>query len=166
MDLLKELPRLKARSHKRLGRGYGSGVGGHTVGRGNKGDKARGKSGLLFEGAKSKKSFVRRLPFRRGKGKLQSLKSSVKIIKLDKLNLLPVDALVDRAALLKAGLISSTDNRLKVLADGELFHSLRVALPCSQGAKEKIVKAGGQLVEEKAFLKAKKSSPVRTKKEV
>ena len=54
---------------KRLGRGYGSGKGGHTVGRGQKGQKTRGKIGILFEGLKVKKSFIKRLPMLRGKGK-------------------------------------------------------------------------------------------------
>ncbi|MFH1960896.1 MAG: 50S ribosomal protein L15, partial [Patescibacteria group bacterium] len=40
---LSNLPKLKGsrRSAKRVGRGIGSGKGGHTSGRGNKGQKAR-----------------------------------------------------------------------------------------------------------------------------
>ena len=38
--------------HKRIGRGHGSGRGGHTSTRGNKGQKAREDIGLLFEGTK------------------------------------------------------------------------------------------------------------------
>ena len=39
---------------KRLGRGYGSGKGGHTSGRGQKGQKSRTNIHILFEGLKVK----------------------------------------------------------------------------------------------------------------
>jgi len=71
---LGNLPKTTSRQSKRLGRGYGSGKGGHTVGRGAKGNKARGEVRLLFTGAKTKKSFLKRLPLQRGKGKLKKKK--------------------------------------------------------------------------------------------
>lgn len=71
---LHELPRIVERSKKRLGRGYGSGKGGHTVGRGQKGQKARGKIHPLFTGTKTKKSLLQRLPLLRGKGRLKPKK--------------------------------------------------------------------------------------------
>ena len=51
---------------KRLGRGYGSGVGGHTVGRGTKGQKSRSghKSLQFFEGGNV--PFFRRMPKYKG----------------------------------------------------------------------------------------------------
>jgi ribosomal protein L15 len=63
------LPKVVQRSKKRVGRGIGSGKGGHTSGRGQKGQKSRGKIGVLFEGMKVKKSLLKRLPKMRGKGK-------------------------------------------------------------------------------------------------
>lgn len=60
------LPKVKTKSSKRLGRGYGSGKGGHTSSRGMKGQKSRRKMGILFEGVKMKKSLLRRLPLTRG----------------------------------------------------------------------------------------------------
>lgn len=74
MLTLNNLPKTKARAGKRVGRGYGSGKGGHTVGRGQKGQKTRGKIHPLFEGQKNKKSLVQRLPLLRGKGKLKAKK--------------------------------------------------------------------------------------------
>ena len=56
-------------SKKRLGRGYGSGKGGHTSGRGQKGQKSRTKVHILFEGLKVKKSTLKKFPLLRGKGK-------------------------------------------------------------------------------------------------
>jgi len=55
------LPKVVAKSKKRLGRGMGSGKGSHTSGRGQKGQKSRGKIGVLFEGMKVKKSLLPRL---------------------------------------------------------------------------------------------------------
>lgn len=83
---LHELPKIVKKGKKRLGRGYGSGKGGHTVGRGQKGQKARGKIHPLFTGTKTKKSLLQRLPLLRGKGRLKpkktkkSKKRSVKIL--------------------------------------------------------------------------------------
>lgn len=77
-----KLPKVVLRGKKRLGRGYGSGKGGHTVGRGQKGQKARNKIGILFEGMKMKKSLIKRLPLQRGKGKFHAkLKRREKINK-------------------------------------------------------------------------------------
>jgi len=59
---------------KRLGRGYGSGKGGHTSGRGQKGQKSRTKIHFLFEGVKVKKSTLKKLPLLRGKGKFLAKK--------------------------------------------------------------------------------------------
>ena len=66
---LHEKPKLVARSQKRLGRGYGSGKGGHTSTRGQKGQKTRGKIPAHFVGT----SWVwfKRLPFIRGKSSLR-----------------------------------------------------------------------------------------------
>lgn len=61
------MPKTTTKSKKRVGRGIGCGKGGHTTGRGAKGDKVRGKLPLYFEGTKMRKSLIRRLPLLRGK---------------------------------------------------------------------------------------------------
>ena len=63
MDLEK-LPKLLRKAKKRVGRGYGSGKGGHTTGKGAKGQKIRGKLRSTFEGGQLPLS--RRLPRRGG----------------------------------------------------------------------------------------------------
>ncbi len=70
------LPKVVAKSKKRVGRGMGSGKGSHTVGRGQKGQKTRRKIGVIFEGVKMKKSLLKRLPLMRGKGKFHPKKSN------------------------------------------------------------------------------------------
>lgn len=67
-----KLPKVVAKRKKTVGRGIGSGKGGHTVGRGQKGQKSMGDIHILFEGLKTKKSFLKRLPLQRGKGKFHA----------------------------------------------------------------------------------------------
>ncbi len=163
---LKNLVKTAQKGKKRIGRGYGSGKGGHTVGRGSKGTKARTKVGLLFEGTKTKKSLLKRLPLRRGKGKLKSLKQKPLIINLKHLNLLKKGTLVDVESLVKAGLVEGKQARVwgvKILGDGELKVALKVTLPCSSSAQEKIKKAGGEVVKKPA--RSKKVEKVEKKKE-
>jgi large subunit ribosomal protein L15 len=69
-----KLPKAVAKSKKRVGRGMGSGKGSHTSGRGQKGQKTRGTIGVLFEGMKMRKSYLKRLPLMRGKGKFHAKK--------------------------------------------------------------------------------------------
>ena len=54
MEILSQLTKITSKPTRRRGRGIGSGLGGHTVGRGTKGDKARGKTKLTFDGTKIK----------------------------------------------------------------------------------------------------------------
>lgn len=153
---LSKLPKTTTRKKKRLGRGYGSGKGGHTVGRGAKGLKARGKVALTFDGTKIKKSFLKRLPLQRGKGKFKSLKPGPVIVNLGYLNLLPKGSEVNLPTLIKHGIVNAKDAKrygVKILGDGELNVKLKVKLPCSKGAIKKIEKAGGKIlvkVEKKA----------------
>ncbi len=146
---LNQLPKTNTRKKKRVGRGYGSGKGGHTVGRGAKGQKVRGKVPLTFEGTKIKKSFLRKIPLQRGKGKFQSLKPRPVIVNLKYLNLLPKGTEVDLQTLIKKGLVEEKNGKrygVKILGDGELKVALKVSLPCSKGAAKKIAKAGGKVI--------------------
>lgn len=81
------LPKIVARPNKRVGRGMGSGKGSHTSGRGQKGQKSNGDLHILFEGLKMKKSFLKRLPLQRGKGKFRgkvSRRSKIEAFKVKK----------------------------------------------------------------------------------
>jgi large subunit ribosomal protein L15 len=145
---LENLPKTTVTPGKRVGRGYGSGKGGHTVGRGSKGQKARGKVGLLFEGTKMKKSLLKRLPLLRGKGRLKSKGRETVVINLKFLNLLPAKEEVTIDSLDKYGVISKKDMdglKIKILGEGDLSVPLIVRLPVSKGARQKIEKAGGRV---------------------
>ncbi|MDO8503632.1 MAG: 50S ribosomal protein L15 [bacterium] len=144
-----DLPRLKEKSKKRVGRGLGSGKGGHTSGRGQKGQKTRGKIGPLFEGTKIKKSLIKRLPLQRGKGKHSPGKGKI-VVNVKYLELLPGGSVVDVLSLTKAGIVGASAKGLgiKILGEGKLTRALTVRLPVSKGAAEKIKKAGGAVENE------------------
>jgi large subunit ribosomal protein L15 len=148
---MKSLPKIKVTKNKRLGRGYGSGKGGHTVGRGQKGQKTRNTMGVLFEGVKMRKSFVKRLPFMRGKDKFKSQPKPVSI-SLKSLNSLPKDVKkVDLESLIKYGIVNEKDARkygVKILG-GELKVKLTIDLPISKPAAKKVKDLGGEVVGEK-----------------
>lgn len=145
------LPKIISKRKKRVGRGYGSGKGGHTVGRGQKGQKARGKIGVMFEGIKVKKSIIKKLPFRRGKDRFKPGKKPV-IVKLSALNLLPQDTKVDIALLIKSGIVDSQDAQkfgVKILGDGNnIEKSLFIEVPISKSAARKIEEAGGKIIKD------------------
>lgn len=149
-----KLKKLSARKQKRLGRGYGGGKGGHTSGRGQKGQKSRGKINVIFEGLKVKKSFIKRLPLRRGKGRFKPGAKSL-IVKLGYLNLLPQDSVVDIDTLAKAGIVDLGDAKkfgVKILGDGKLEKILIIKLPISKSAALEVAKVGGKV---ETFTKTK-----------
>ena len=142
---LNQLPKTTMRKKKRVGRGYGSGKGGHTVGRGQKGQKTRGKVAVGFEGGQT--SLLRRLPLKRGKGNL-NIRPRPVVVGLFYLNLFPEKSRVTLEALIEAGIVAGNEVRqsgVKVLGDGRLDRPLVVALPCSRSAKAKIEAAGGKV---------------------
>ncbi|MCX6705552.1 MAG: uL15 family ribosomal protein [Candidatus Woesebacteria bacterium] len=128
------LPKVVENRKKRVGRGYGSGKGGHTVGRGQKGQKSRTKIGVLFEGVKVKKSLLKRLPFQRGKGKNKGGKGPV-IVNVEALNILPAGSKVTIETLIKARIVDEKDARaygVKILGNGKLEKKLIIEVPASK----------------------------------
>ncbi len=153
-----KLPKTVSKSKKRLGRGYGSGKGGHTSGRGQKGQKSRAKLGILFEGVKMKKSFIKRLPLRRGKNKFKA-KDKPLIVKTAHLNLLPAGSEVNLELLVKQGIVDKRDAEsygVKILGDGEVKKKFVIVVPISKSAAKLVEKAGGKVVTEN--LKSQKSN--------
>lgn len=143
---LNKLSKIVERPKKRLGRGHGSGRG-KTAGRGTKGQKARGKVKLGFEGGQL--PLIKRLPLRRGKGRNKPVKSGPIVVNVKYLNLLPKEGEVDLETLIQAKIIKEDEARafgVKILGEGELRVPLKVSLPCSKGAVAKIEKAGGKVI--------------------
>lgn len=144
---MKTLPKVVTRRSKRLGRGAGSGKGFHTVGRGQKGQKSRGKIGILFEGFKMRKSLLRRLPLQRGKGKFKASDKPL-IIDIALLNLLKDGQKVTIETLVKAGIINEAEAKqygVKILGNAKLTKKLTVSVHTSKGVAQKIKDAGGDV---------------------
>jgi large subunit ribosomal protein L15 len=142
---LNQLPKTVKRSAKRVGRGIGSGKGGHTSGRGTKGQKAREDIKINFEGTKFKKSLMKRLPFLRGKGKFKAWGTKPTALNLTDLADWPAKTAVTVENLVKKGLLKNVNDPVKILSDGEVKEALEVKVPVSKSAGEKIIKAGGKI---------------------
>ncbi|MFH1611390.1 MAG: 50S ribosomal protein L15 [Patescibacteria group bacterium] len=127
---------------KRVGRGYGSGKGGHTSSRGQKGQKSRSGTGGY------KRLGMRKLmlatPKLRG---FKSQKPTSSVVKLSVLDTQFIkDEVVSPKTLAKKGLIHANQDNVKILSDGEISKSIIVKkCSVSKVAKEKILAAGGRV---------------------
>jgi large subunit ribosomal protein L15 len=137
---LEKLSKTTERSHKRLGRGYGSGKGGHTSSRGQKGQKTRSKLPLYFEGSKMRKTYVRRAPMLRGKLKFKRSKPRPFILNLRDLADWKVSEPVTVDNLIKAGYLpkEATAYGVKLLGNGKLEAKLKVEIPTSKSVAKKL----------------------------
>lgn len=129
---------------KRVGRGPGSGHG-KTATRGHKG--ARSRSGFKnkpgFEGGQM--PLHRRLPKR---GFTNIFSKEYAIVSLNALDTFDKDSIVDRNALLEAGVIKESDKLIKVLANGAITKAITLDVDkVSSGARAKIEAAGGSVKE-------------------
>lgn len=148
MTFLNQLPKLNTKSKKRVGRGHGSGKGAHTVGRGQKGQKARTSIHPAFMGTKVKKSLLQRLPLMRGKDKFKTLSGQTQLITLDDLNNLTAKSTVNIDTLYAAKLITVPYHpklKVKIVANGTLEKALKVQIPASTAAQKQIEAAGGSV---------------------
>ncbi len=129
---------------KRVGRGESSGIG-KTCGRGMKGQKARKSGGVRpgFEGGQL--PLARRQPKRGFKN--YPFRKEFAVVNIGLLSdRFDAGAQVDPAALVAAGLVSKSNESVKILGEGELQHALNVkAHKVSAGARAKIEAAGGSV---------------------
>jgi large subunit ribosomal protein L15 len=149
MNILSHLSPIVSKAAKRVGRGIGSGVGGHTTGRGAKGDKVRGKTKLTFDGTKIKKSWIKRLPFLRGKHRTNALNKfqTITLSQIDKayksgdtVNLKNIFDKFPRLDIRKYRL------GIKVLSTGEISKALVFKeLKLTESTVKKVVAAGGKI---------------------
>lgn len=138
-------PVVTSRRLKRVGRGYGSGKGGHTSSRGTKGARSRVGQAipLWFEGGQL--PLVRRLPFLRGKFKNKTLHKETVLISLAQLEKLG-EKTVSRKTLVEHKIISKETDRVKIIGNAKLQVAVSVeGIPVTAGAKALIEKAGGKV---------------------
>ena len=148
---LTNLPKTTTKSKKRLGLGYGSGKGGHTSSRGQKGQKSRNSVPLWFEGGQLPQ--IRRFPFIRGKRRFKSLNQETLIITLNQLNKFEANTVVDLKKLVEAQIVTQKDlekKQVKVMANGKIETPLTVTLMTTKAAEIKIIAAGGTVNREQA----------------
>ncbi|MFC1966307.1 50S ribosomal protein L15 [Chloroflexota bacterium] len=141
------------RSRKRVGRGDGSGHGTYS-GRGCNGQKSRSgfKIKRGFEGGQL--PLIQRLPKKRGF--VNIFKTEYSLVSLDKLNMFGSGSEVTPESLVAAGLVKSLRHPVKILADGDIDHSLLLKVhKCSVAAKAKIEAAGGRVEEVRYAPEAK-----------
>lgn len=126
---------------RRIGRGHGSGQG-KTAGKGHKGQKARAGRGMRpgFEGGQM--PLQRRLPKR---GFNNIFAKDIVAVNVGSLNKFQDGAVVDKQALIDAGLVKNAFDGIKILGNGTITKKLEVKVTAySASAKEKIEKAGGK----------------------
>ena len=144
MSLLNTLTKIVSRPKKRPGRGMGSGKGGHTSGRGTKGQRSRtgGKVPIWFEGGQL--PLIKRLPMLRGKSRFNVVRPTAQVT-LSELNNLKANTIsLDTLKLEK--LISVRHKAAKVINSGSLKRKIVLdGLRVSQSARQVIEKLGGQI---------------------
>ncbi len=147
MDLSNlKAPEPNKKSKKRIGRGQGSGRGGHTVGRGHNGQRSRSgyKEKFWFEGGQM--PLQRKVPkwgfnspFRTEYVAINTgtIQLFIEAGKLDKTITIP--------DLQNAGLIGKND-LVKLLGDGEIEATVEIEVHnASKSAKKKVEDAGGSI---------------------
>lgn len=133
-------------NEKRIGRGQGSGYGGHSSTKGNKGQKSRSgaKFPVWFEGGQM--PLQRRVPKFGFKNRFRVEYRPVNVGRLQQLvdaGALDAAAPVTPDVLRAAGVIGKAD-LVKILGSGDITASLQVtAHAFSASARDKIEKAGG-----------------------
>ncbi len=158
-------------ARKRVGRGYGSGLG-KTSGRGQKGQLARtghSKMPVWFEGSPSKTNSIKRQGYKRGVGFNNPNHVDYEVVNLSQLADLEGSEFSPQTLML-VGLIKPTRSQVlpvkiitmlggvenvdgyaplvKVLGDGQLKRAITVhAHRFSASARQKIEAAGGRVVE-------------------
>ncbi len=136
------------RDRKRVGRGEGSGVG-KTSGRGHKGSKQRsgGQISPRYEGGQMPlhmRTPKLRGPYAKTAMPIGPFRTYMTPVNLSRLAVFSAGDVVSPETLVEKGIIKKADERVKILASGELTCSLTIkAQGFSAAAKAKIEAAGG-----------------------
>lgn len=134
----------KRKKRRRIGRGPGSGHG-KTSGRGHKGQKSRAgySRSAVFQGGAM--PLVRRVPKRGFNNRFATIVFAVNVDDLERC--FEAGEEVTPESLRERNLAKARYDELKILGDGDLTKKLKVSAHRFSGsAKEKIEKAGGEVV--------------------
>ena len=131
------------RTSKRVGRGNGSGKGTYST-RGIKGQKSRSGGGVRpgFEGGQL--ALIKRMPHLRGFTNI--FKVEYEIVNVGRLAIFEPGTEVNPLLLAQTGIIKNTKRPIKILGQGEIDRSIKVAAhQFSKSAETKIQAAGGEV---------------------
>lgn len=143
MDISKLTSLKTKKAKKRVGRGIGSGKGGHTTGRGNKGQKARSKVSPTFEGGQL--PFYKRIPKAPG---FRSSRPAVLVVGLSRLSRFKPGQEVNFNLVRNTfGNNLGSIKAVKIIDDGgKTPAKLKIiGIKISEGAAKKILDQGGQI---------------------
>jgi large subunit ribosomal protein L15 len=127
------------KARKRVGRGKAAGQG-KTAGRGTKGQLARSKVRVGFEGGQN--PIFKRMPFRRGFTNI--FKTRYEVVNVRQLAKLDADGPVTPELLVEKGVTRGLEFPVKILGQGEIEKAITVhAHKFSESARSKIEAAGG-----------------------
>ena len=150
MDLSNLKPAKGAtKSRKRIGRGVGSGYGGHSSTRGDKGQKSRSGASIpiWFEGGQM--PLQRRIPKFGFKNRFRTEYRGINLSRLSRLieeGRIDASAEITPEVMVQAGIARKSD-LIKILGDGDLSSPLKVSAHAfSASAKSKIEGAGGEVL--------------------
>jgi large subunit ribosomal protein L15 len=147
------------KNKKRVGRGIGSGWG-KTCGTGHKGQKSRSGGTVKpgFEGGQM--PLQMRLPKYGFSSRIGLVTAEVRTSELNKVD----GDIVTMETLRKAGIITTSIKKVKVMLSGEVTKKITVeGISVSKGGKEAIEKAGGKVIEIGAAEKKKSNTKSRAK---
>ena len=147
------------KNKKRVGRGIGSGWG-KTCGTGHKGQKSRSGGTVKpgFEGGQM--PLQMRLPKYGFSSRIGLVTAEVRTSELNKVD----GDIVTMESLRKAGIITTSIKKVKVMLSGEVTKKITVeGISVSKGGKEAIEKAGGKVIEIEAAEKKKSNTKSRAK---
>jgi len=150
MDLSNLKPAKGAtKSRKRIGRGVGSGYGGHSSTRGDKGQKSRSGASIpiWFEGGQM--PLQRRIPKFGFKNRFRTEYRGINVSRLSRLieeGRIDASEVITPEVMVQAGIARKSD-LIKILGSGELSSPVKVSAHAfSASAKSKIEGAGGEVL--------------------
>lgn len=144
MNILNFVSKTTGKKKKRLGRGYGSGKGGHTTNRGQKGQTSRtgSKIPLWFEGGQL--PLIKRVPMQRGKGRFGVVRPTAEL-SFNHINKFDFDV-VSLETLKANRIIDPAFKNAKIVKKGKLKKKISVrGVKVTTGAAKEIEKLGGTI---------------------
>ena len=144
--------KMTERKSKRVGRGYGSGKGGHTSGRGQKGQKSRGSSKIKVGFAGRQTTLHEQLPKFRGSARRNiGVRAQNGVVNLADISKYYSDGeVVSVTTLRNKGLVSSKHKTIKLLGQGNIDKKVKIekGILLSKPTIEKLKKANIQIEDE------------------